>query len=139
MAIRDRSPAGPRGRIGAAAEDAAAEYLEGLGWTVLARNLRVGRSEIDIVALEPVRRPVIVVVEVRSRSGPAFGAAVESIDGAKVARLYRAALVLRGGDGLPVTFHGGRLPRWRVDLLAMHRSGAEPFSVARHLRGLAPP
>ena len=69
MAIGARPPAGPRGAIGAAAEDAAAAHLAGLGWQVLARNLRVGRDELDIVALEPGRRPKARPGRTAARSG----------------------------------------------------------------------
>jgi putative endonuclease len=133
-----RPPAGPRGAIGAAAEDAAAAYLEGIGWTLLARNIRLGADEIDIVARDVGDSPTLVVVEVRSRSGRGFGSALESVDARKVARLYRAALALRRGGhpGLPT---GLRLTAaWRVDLLAMRRVGPE-WVVESHLRGLAPP
>ena len=139
MAIGERPPAGPRGAIGAAAEDAAAEHLANLGWELLARNLRVERDELDIVALEPGRRPTVVVVEVRSRSQAAFGSAAESVDGAKVARLYRAALALRrGGYGL-VELDLLGLPSWRVDLLSLQRTCDGGWAVRQHLRGLAPP
>jgi putative endonuclease len=138
MPADPRPPAGPRGAIGAAAEDAAAAYLEGIGWTLLARNLRLGADEIDIVARDADDPPTLVVVEVRSRSGRGFGSALESMDARKVARLYRAALTLHRGaqPGLP---SGLRLARaWRVDLLAMRRVGLE-WVVESHLRGLAPP
>jgi len=135
----ERPPAGPRGIVGAAAEDAAAEHLTASGWTILARNLRIGHAEVDIVALEPGRRPTLVIVEVRSRSGPRFGAAVESVDARKVARLYRAALSLRRTGHPAVALDRGRREPWRVDLITLDRSGGEGWSVQAHLRGLMPP
>jgi Holliday junction resolvase-like predicted endonuclease len=139
MTTSERPPAGPRGIVGALAEDAAADHLVEQGWTILARNLRVAQDEVDIVALEPGRRPILVVVEVRSRSGVRFGAAVESVDARKVSRLYRAALSLRQGGhrGLPLKITG--LPAWRVDLLALRRRPGDDWVVESHLRGLAPP
>ena len=139
MPTSERPPAGPRGIVGALAEDAAAEHLAGLGWTILARNLRVAVDEIDIVALEPARRPILVIVEVRSRSGARFGAAVESVDARKVSRLYRAALSLRQGGhrGLQLEMTG--LPAWRVDLIGLRRGPGSSWTVESHLRGLAPP
>ena len=50
MTAGTRPPAGPRGAIGAAAEDAAAAYLQRIGWTLLSRNIRLGPDELDIVA-----------------------------------------------------------------------------------------
>ena len=134
-----RPPAGPRGAVGAAAEDAAAAHLYALGWSVLARNLRVGAVELDIVALEPGWRPTLVIVEVRSRSGPGFGAAVESVDGRKVLRLYRAALSLRRVGHPALALEEAAPASWRVDLLALRRATGSEWSVEHHLRGLMPP
>ncbi len=138
MSIDARPPTGPRGAVGAAAEVAAAAHLEANGWTVLARNVRVGPDEIDIVALEPGSRASVVIVEVRSRSGRGFGSALESVDGGKVRRLYRAAMALRRGGhpAIVAALHSG--PTWRVDLLTLRRSGAG-WAVEAHLRGLTPP
>lgn len=133
-----RAPAGPRGAIGAAAEEAAAEHLRELGWVVLARNVRVGEQEIDIVALEGGPPRSLVIVEVRSRSGPNFGAAVESVDARKVARLYGAAMRLRLSGHAALADGALRLP-WRVDLLTLRREGRGGWHIEDHLRGLAPP
>ncbi len=136
---KSRPPAGPRGAVGAAAEDAAAAHLDALGWSVLARNLRVGVVELDIVALEPGRRPTLVIVEVRSRSGPGFGTAVESVDGRKVLRLYRAALSLRRAGHPALALEEVAPVSWRVDLLALRRATGTAWWVEHHLRGLMPP
>lgn len=132
-----RRPSGPRGIIGARAEDAAVRHLSALGWTILGRNERVGPDEIDIVALEPGDAMTLVLIEVRSRSGPRFGAATESLDRRKVARLYRAALALSRGAGT-FTVPGPPRPPWRVDLLALRRRG-DGWQVEAHVRGLTPP
>ncbi len=139
MSTCGRAPAGPRGAIGAVAEDAAAAYLRGEGWVLLGRNLRVGRDEIDILAREPGPTAVLVVVEVRARSGRGFGAAVESVDARKVARLYRAAWGLRRGGHpeVPASAIDGRV--WRVDLLTLARAPGGAWRVECHLRGLQPP
>ena len=139
MARVERPPAGPRGVVGAAAEEAVARHLEGLGWTVIARNIRVGDDEVDIVAREPGANGATVIVEVRSRSGPGFGAAVESVDARKVGRLYRAAWGLHR-DGHPAVRLSGRSgAEWRVDLLTARRRPDGGWEVDRHVRGLAPP
>lgn len=140
-----RAPAGPRGVAGASAEDAAAAHLRALGWSVLARNLRLGPDELDIVALEPGPGPCLVIVEVRSRSGPRFGAAVESVDARKVRRLYRAAFSLARGGHPAVAAERLGTSGWRVDLLTLRRSASGSVSsasgwvVEAHLRGLLPP
>jgi putative endonuclease len=132
-----RSPAGPRGAIGASAEEAVAATLAAAGWTILARNVRVGRCEVDIVALDPA--VMLVMVEVRSRSGPRYGAPEESVDARKVERLYMAGWRLTGSGRLP---DGSRIPagRFRVDLVTVVRDGhAGGWMVTRHLRALVPP
>ena len=50
--------------FGAAGEDAAVKYLESKGWRIIARNVKVGRGELDIVAADGGE---LVIVEVRTR------------------------------------------------------------------------
>ncbi len=123
-----------RQRRGAAAELVAAEYVAALGWRVVARNLKAGRDEVDVLAVDPGPPATLVNVEVRSLSVSAFGAPEERVDRRKVARLYRALHAVASGlesdEGL------NRLLR-RVDLVIVdRRSGA---TVIRHLRAVEPP
>lgn len=53
--------------IGKLGEDIAARYLERIGYRIRARNVHVGKDEIDIVAFDPVDR-VLVFVEVKARA-----------------------------------------------------------------------
>jgi putative endonuclease len=139
-----RRSAARRRVTGQRGEAAAVTWLASLGWTILGRNVRVGRDEVDIVALDLspgpfMAPPALVAVEVRTRSGDLFGAAEESVDSAKVARLYRATAALARAGRLP---DGAVLPArlWRVDLVTVGwDEGARTWRVARHLRGLAPP
>ena len=123
-----------RQRNGADAEAQAAAYLGQLGWRIVVRNLKVGRDEIDILAIDPGPPTTLVVVEVRSLRTAAFGAPEERVDRAKVGRLYRAlaglGASLETGDGL------GRLPR-RVDLVIVDRRTFQ--TQIRHMRALQPP
>jgi Holliday junction resolvase-like predicted endonuclease len=135
----DRRPR--RRRDGDRAELVARRYLQGCGWTVLGSNVRVGRDELDLVAVEPGDDAWLVFVEVRSNVTARFGAPEESVVGGKLRRTYRAAWgLLRLGtlpDGTPVP----RLP-WRVDLVIVEqrpnltRDIGGP--IVRHLRGVAP-
>ena len=103
----------------------------------MARNIRVGRGELDIIAIDPGPAPTLVFVEVRSASGTGFGAPVESVDARKVARLYRAASALVRAGRLP---DGRALPAnsWRVDLVTLVRTDGRTWRLAGHLRGLDP-
>jgi putative endonuclease len=75
--------------IGRAAERRVATYLRERGYVVLGANVRVGRDEIDLVALEG---RTVVIVEVRTRRSDSHGHALETITRAKAARLRRAAM-----------------------------------------------
>jgi putative endonuclease len=124
-----------RRKSGDGAEQAVVDHLVRLGWTIVARNVRVGRSEVDIIAREPSGS--LVFVEVRSRSGTRLGMPEESVDAAKVARLYAAAWELLrigrspGGESLTEV-------AFRVDLVTVVRADGA-WLLRGHLRGLAPP
>jgi putative endonuclease len=77
-----------RARAGAAAEALAARYLEQQGLTIVTRNFRTRRGEIDLVARDGA---TLVFVEVRLRRGASHGGAAESITAAKRTRLLAAA------------------------------------------------
>ncbi|HUR16032.1 MAG TPA: YraN family protein, partial [Candidatus Limnocylindrales bacterium] len=57
-----------RQRRGADAEQLAVDYLLGLGWRVVGRNVKVGRDEVDVLALDTGPPRTLVNVEVRSLS-----------------------------------------------------------------------
>lgn len=102
----------PRQRLGRRGEDAAARYLERLGWLILARNERVPgiRGELDIVALDGGELVVVEVKAIRpgNRAGP--GSPLEQVGPLKRARLRRlaGAWVHHRGDSLP-THRGLRI------------------------------
>ena len=113
---------------GDAAEALVATRLIGAGWDVIARNVHVGRHELDLVAVDPGPPAALVVVEVRWRQSRDFGLPEETVDHRKRAFVRQAAygLVERGRlpDGRPVP----RLPL-RFDLVV-----AEPGRVAGEWR-----
>jgi putative endonuclease len=74
-----------KGRDG---EDVAAAFLVASGYRMLARNVRVGRGEIDAVCLDG---STLVVVEVKRRDSRAFGSALGAVDARKRAMLRRIA------------------------------------------------
>ena len=93
-------------RAGDAAEALVASRLAAAGWRILGRNVRVGRAELDIVAVDPAQPPRLVIVEVRSRASRDFGLPEETVRADKRIRLRRAAQALRErgtlADGTPV-------------------------------------
>ena len=118
-----------RQRHGTLAEDAALAYLLSLGWRLIERNVKVGRDEIDIVAIDPGPPEELVCVEVRSAISARFGTPEERIDRRKVGHLYRALRAYQAVDG--------RGLKRRVDLVIVDSRGGAP--VIRHLRNLEPP
>jgi putative endonuclease len=75
----------PRGE---AAEALAATFIEGRGLRIIARNYRCRHGELDLIARDG---ETLVFIEVRRRSGNAFGGAAASIDAAKREKLLKAA------------------------------------------------
>ncbi len=72
---------------GSAAEDRALHYLQDHGLRLLARNWRCGLGELDLVMQDG---DTVAVIEVRSRGRADYGAAAETVDARKQARLVRA-------------------------------------------------
>ena len=111
-------------RIGDEAEALVARRLEAAGWQILGRQVRVGRSELDIVAVDPAHPPRLVIVEVRARASRDFGLPEETVDARKRIRLRRAAQALRErgilADGTPVPPLALRL-----DLVVVEPPGAD--------------
>jgi putative endonuclease len=116
----------PAQRAGDAAEDAVAVALATSGWRILGRRVRVGRLELDIVAVDPGPPPALAIVEVRWRRSRAFGLPEETADRRKLGRL-------RGT--LP---DGSRLPGLplRLDLVAVEPAATPGRLRLRHHRGI---
>ncbi|HEX4141423.1 MAG TPA: YraN family protein [Candidatus Methylacidiphilales bacterium] len=74
--------------IGSYGERVAAAFVRRHGYRLLTRNCKTERGEIDLVCREG---EVLVFVEVRARSGDAFGRPAESIDTRKEEALRAAA------------------------------------------------
>lgn len=105
-------------RAGDDAEAAVARALEAEGWAILGRHVRVGRGELDLVAIDPGPPATLVVVEVRWRRDRGFGLPEETFDGRKRGHLRRAVARLVSVGVLP---DGSVLPALpiRVDLVAV--------------------
>jgi putative endonuclease len=117
----------PAQRAGDAAETLVSTRLTAAGWRILARNLHVGRRELDIVAVDPGPPRALVIVEVRWRRSRAFGLAEETVDHRKRSRVRQAAYALAELGTLP---GGGEVPRLplRFDLVVVEPGdrGGEP-------------
>lgn len=114
-------------RLGDTAEALVASGLVDAGWTVLGRNVHVGRYELDLVATDPGPPAMLVIVEVRWRTRRDFGLAEETVDRRKKARLRQAAFSLIDRNGLP------HLPV-RFDLVVVEPGGRGGEPIIRHHR-----
>lgn len=105
------SPLGDRG------EALAAEFLQARGWSILDRNYRVGRKEVDLVAH---RGGVVAFIEVKTRSSERFGHPLDAITARKqreISEVATAWLVAHGRtdaicryDAVAVTFASDSTP-----------------------------
>lgn len=113
--------------VGRKGEEAARSYLEQNSYKIIETNYGCPLGEIDIVAGEG---RTIVFVEVRTKTGLAFGSPEESINADKARRLYRLAqyyLKAQSKNEHPV----------RIDLVAvkLNRSSLEVESL-KHIKGI---
>jgi len=118
MAIGGES-ASARGRRG---EEAAAAWLQGQGFEVLARNHATRRGEVDLVCREG---ETTCFVEVRSRSRLDHGSPAESVTVHKARRVVAAATDW-------AVRHGGLDRPFRFDVVAVEWSPGGPrFALFR--------
>lgn len=66
----------------------ACKYLEEQGYTIIRRNFRIHKGEIDIIAED---KDCLVFVEVKYRGGYGFGYSAEAVDIHKQRIIYRVA------------------------------------------------
>ncbi|MBC7902052.1 MAG: YraN family protein [Gemmatimonadaceae bacterium] len=101
--------------LGKTGEALAAEYLNRQGFTVLHKNWRKGRLEVDIIA---ARDDVLHVIEVKTRRNNVFGEPEDSIGLKKIERMLRGGLAY-------VSAH----PHWarmQLDVLSITMMEEEP-------------
>jgi putative endonuclease len=101
--VSERGP-DPRQALALAGERAAELALSRAGLTVLERRFRVKLGEIDLIA---ERGPLLVFVEVKTRSGTTYGPPAEAVTAAKQRRIAQVAelyLQRRGWTRRPCRF-----------------------------------
>jgi putative endonuclease len=103
-----------RGRLGLFGEQAAALFLQRLGYALIAQRWRCAAGEIDLVMRDGA---TLVFVEVRARRAEA-GIAAESVGAAK-----RRRLIALAHEYLSATARENQ--EWRIDVVAVavDRSG----------------
>ncbi|WP_243118237.1 YraN family protein [Actinomyces wuliandei] len=141
--------AGHSAEVGRRGEDLVARYLEDAGWQVLERNWRPTtgrRGELDVIALDPGpasgqeqaaqgrgdaarQRPVLVVVEVKTRTSLGRGCPAEAVGARKIARIRSLAALWVATHRV---VHGGT----RIDVVSVLLRSRRP-ALLRHHRGVA--
>ena len=124
----------PRQALGRAGEELAATALTAAGLTVVARNWRCRYGELDLIAQEDasdlsrggVVVPWLVIVEVRTRRGAAYGTAAESVNATKQAKLRTVAQAY-------VQETGWTGP-WRIDVVAIQLDAQGRLLELAHIR-----
>ena len=98
-------------QLGDRGEAVAASFLEEQGYTILERNYRFEQAEVDLICFQPAeeaeRGGELVFVEVKTRSGLAFGRPEDAVDEQKRKHMIRVAeafLHERRLDGAPCRF-----------------------------------
>jgi putative endonuclease len=74
-------------KLGNEGEDLAVALLQKKGYSILAKNYRYLKAEVDIIAL---KGKILVAVEVKTRSTPEFGDPREFLKPAQIKRLVEA-------------------------------------------------
>jgi putative endonuclease len=77
-----------RASLGQRAEDLACRHLQRIGFAIIARNVQLGRLELDVIAQHGA---LVVFCEVRSRSDDRLMTPAQTIGPLKVRRVRHAA------------------------------------------------
>ena len=101
--------------LGKRGEALAAALLAARGWTILERNWRFGHKEIDLIA---EREGTVAFIEVKARSGRAFGHPLDAVTVRKRRELEIAARVW-------IARNGRCGQSYRFDAVWVLREGAE--------------
>ncbi len=109
--------------FGELGERIAARWLERSGWRVLARRFRAGRRDIDLVV---EREGLVAFVEVKARTGEAFGDPVEAVHRRKQRSLSKSAQTW-------IVRHGRLGEQYRFDVVGVLLRDKRVF--VRHVAG----
>lgn len=125
-------PGDDRAALGLWGEAKAAEWLEAHGYRIVGRRVRVGRDELDLIAVSSARRvPQLVFVEVKTRRSEDFGGPIAAINRRKRHALCRAAA--RYLRRLPAP-----APAFRFDAFEVIGSPDEGPPILRHTANAFP-
>lgn len=99
-----------RQALGKWGEEIARRYLIGQGYTILGQNIRTPYGEIDLIARREGDSPMVVFVEVKTRSSSALGWPEEGVTPRKEAHLLAAATHYAAEHAID---------DWQIDVIAI--------------------
>lgn len=102
-----------------------ADYLKNAGFRLLDRDWQSAEGRLEIVA---AARQVLVVCEVKTRSGTRHGSRLETISRTRRHQLRKLAVAW-------MTAHGVRFEQIRVDLAGVTWEGTGGYTI-EHIRGV---
>jgi len=105
--------------LGAVGERLAAEHILRIGWRITGRNIRVGRGELDIVAIDGDE---LVIVEVRTRRIGKISPSETTVGPHKLKSILKTA---RRYVEKTLLYDGN----WRIDIAAVTMDENGAYSV----------
>ena len=99
-------------QLGKQGEEMAVAFLTGRGYTILERNYRFDRAEVDIIAQT---EDILAIVEVKSRSTTDFGNPQDFVKPKQIKNLVKAVDEYVNENGLDVEV--------RFDIIAIVKQG----------------
>ncbi len=99
-----------RQAIGKWGEEIARQYLSGRGYSILGQNVRTPYGEIDLIVQREGDPPLVVFVEVKTRTSTAFGWPEEAVTPRKEAHLLAAATHYAAEHAID---------DWQIDVIAV--------------------
>lgn len=105
--------------FGARGEQLAAGYIERLGWRIVDRNVRIGRGELDIIAVDGDE---LVVVEVRTRRIGKLSPSETTVGPHKIKNILKSA---RNYVERKLSYDGN----WRIDIVAVTVDADDKWSA----------
>ncbi len=109
--------------LGERGERLAEDFLRGLGYRIVARNVRSPLGQVDLVARD---RGTLVLVEVKTRAGAGFGLPAEGVGAWKRRKLRQLALAY----ARRVRHRGA----YRIDVISVLAPPGGPPKI-EHLKG----
>ena len=112
-----------RKQLGRWGEELAARHLQSLGYTIIARNWRYGRGELDVV---DQAGQILVFAEVKTRRGRDLGTPEEGVTPAKARQLLQLAQAYLYKNNLDDI-------EWRIDMVAVELDKSGKLLRCEHI------